>query len=144
MQPICNQLGTEMQILGNRGATGLQPINKIFALWEEYMDSQEKIILEIQAVDKRHGSVLEQYRQALIEMTKKYFTQKEMAEMLNKGGVKITRQGISKYLRKKPITMEELNGKNESGSVNLNQWKKQKTSKKKKEKKVFFNLDKPF
>ena len=108
------------------------------------MDSQEKMILEIQAVDKRYGSVLEQYRQALIEMTKKYFTQKEMAEMLNKGGVKITRQGISKYLRKKPITMEELNGKNESGSVNLNQWKKQKTSKKKKEKKVFFNLDKPF
>jgi len=109
------------------------------------MDSQEKIISEIQSVDKRHGSVLEQYRQALIEMTKKYFTQKEMAKMLNKGGVKITRQGISKYLIKKPITMEELNGNNESGSVNLNQWKKQKTVKKTKSKKpVFFDISKPF
>ena len=67
-----------------------------------------------------------------------------MAEILNKGGIKITQQAISKYLKKRPITMEELNGKNESGSVNLNQWKNQKTSKKKKEKKVFFNLDKPF
>ncbi len=108
------------------------------------MDSQEKILLEIQAIDKHHGSVLEQYRQALLEMTKKYFSQKEMAETLNKGGVKITQQAISKYLKKRPITVAELNGNNDSGSVNLNQWKKQKTSKKKKEKKVIFNLDKPF
>ena len=74
------------------------------------MDSQEKILLEIQAIDKHHGSVLEQYRQALLEMTKKYFSQKEMAEMLNKGGVKITQQAISKYLKKRPITVAELNG----------------------------------
>ena len=67
-----------------------------------------------------------------------------MAEKMNKVGIKISRQAITNYLMKIPITMEELNGKNESGSVNLNQWKKQKTSKKKKEKKVFFNLDKPF
>ena len=77
-------------------------------------------------------------------MTKNYFTHKEMAETLTKGGIKISRQSVSDYLMKIPITMEELNGNNESGSVNLNQWKKQKTSKKKKEKKVIFNLDKPF
>ena len=41
--------------------------------------------------------------------------------------------------------MEELNGKNESGSVNLNQWKKQKTVKKAKSKKpFFFDISKPF
>ena len=109
------------------------------------MDSQEKILLEIQAIDKHHGSVLEQYRQALLEMTKKYFSQKEMAEILNKGGIKITQQAISKYLKKRPITMEELNGNNESGSVNLNQWKKQKTVKKAKSKKpFFFDISKPF
>ena len=108
------------------------------------MDSQEKILLAIKADKKQRGSVLEQYRQALIEMKRRYFSQREMAEMLNKGGVKISQQAVSNYLRTRPITMEELNGKNESGSVNLNQWKKQKTSKKKKEKKVFFNLDKPF
>ena len=105
------------------------------------MDSQEKILLEIQAIDKHHGSVLEQYRQALLEMTKKYFSQKEMAEILNKGGIKITQQAISKYLKKRPITMEELNDKN----VNLNQWKKQKTVKKSRSKKpVFFDISKPF
>ncbi len=108
------------------------------------MDSQEKILLAIKADKKQRGSVLEQYRQALTEMKRRYFSQREMAEMLNQGGVKISQQAVSNYLRKKPITMDELNGSNESGSVNLNQWKKQKTSKKKKEKKVFFNLDKPF
>ena len=108
------------------------------------MDSQKKILLEIQSKKKYRGGILGQYRRLLIEMTKKYFTHKEMAETLTKGGIKISRQSVSDYLMKIPITMEELNGKNESGSVNLNQWKKQKTSKKKKEKKVFFNLDKPF
>ena len=108
------------------------------------MDSQEKILLAIKADKKQRGSVLEQYRQAVTEMKRRYFSQREMAEMLNQGGVKISQQAVSNYLRKRPITMEELNGKNESGSVNLNQWKKQKKSKKKKEKKVIFNLDKPF
>ena len=108
------------------------------------MDSQKKILSEIQSKKKHLGGMLGQYRHLLVEMTKGYFTQKEMVETLDKIGVKITQQSISDYLIKMPITMEELNGKNESGSVNLNQWKNQKTSKKKKEKKVFFNLDKPF
>ncbi len=109
------------------------------------MDSQEKILLEIQSKEKHHGSVLEQYRQALIEMTKKYFTQKEMAKMLNKGGIKITQQAVSNYLRKMPITMEELNGKTESDSVNLNKWKEQKPVRKSRSKKpVIFDLTKAF
>ena len=109
------------------------------------MDSQEKILLAIKADKKQRGSVLEQYRQALTEMKRRYFSQREMAEMLNQGGVKISQQAVSNYLRKMPIIMEELNGKNESGSVNLNQWKKQKTVKKTKSKKpVFFDISKPF
>ena len=109
------------------------------------MDSQEKILLAIKADEKQRGSVLEQYRQALIEMKKRYFSQREMAEMLNQGGVKISQQAVSNYLRKRPITMEELNGNNESGSVNLNQWKKQKSVKKSRSKKpVFFDISKPF
>ena len=105
------------------------------------MDSQEKILLAIKADEKQRGSVLEQYRQALIEMEKRYFSQREMAEMLNQGGVKISQQAVSNYLRKRPITMEELNDKN----VNLNQWKKQKTVKKSRSKKpVFFDISKPF
>lgn len=109
------------------------------------MDSQEKIISEIQSKKKHLGGVLGEYRHLLIEMTKKYFTQKEMAEALGRIGVKISRQSISDYLIKIPITMEELNGNNESGSVNLHQWKKQKTVKKAKSKKpVFFDISKPF
>ena len=75
------------------------------------MDSQEKILLAIQTDKKRRGSVLKQYRQALIEMKRRYFSQREMAEMLNQGGVKISQQAVSNYLRKRPITMEELNDK---------------------------------
>jgi len=108
------------------------------------MDSQEKILLAIKADNKQRGSVLEQYRQALIEMKRRYFSQREMAEMLNKGGVKISQQAVSNYLRKRPITTEELNEGNESNSVNLNQWKEQKASKKKKVKKVIFDLNEPF
>jgi archaellum biogenesis ATPase FlaH len=109
------------------------------------MDSQKKILSEIQSKKKHRGGMLGQHRHLLIEMTKKYFTQKEMAEMMKKVGVKISRQSISDYLIKMPITMEELNGKNESSSVNLNQWKKQKTVKKSRSKKpVFFDISKPF
>ena len=104
------------------------------------MDSQEKILSKIQSEEKQHGSILEQYRQALIEMTRKYFSQKEMAEMLNRGGVKITQQAISKYLNKRPITVAELNG----DTPNFNHWKEVKKSKNKKPKRVIFDLDKPF
>jgi len=109
------------------------------------MDSQKKILLEIKSKKKHRGGMLGQYRHLLIEMTRGYFSQKEMVETLGKIGVKITQQSISDYLIKMPITMEELNGKNESGSVNLNQWKKQKTVKKAKSKKpVFFDINKAF
>ena len=76
---------------------------------EEQNNLQEKLLLAIQADEKQRGSVLEQYRQALIEMKRKYFSHREMAEMLNKGGVKISRQSISNYLQKKPISKTELN-----------------------------------
>jgi hypothetical protein len=109
------------------------------------MDLKKKLILEIKSDKKQRGSVLEQYRPELIEMKRRYFSQREMAEKMNKVGIKISRQAITNYFRKRPITMEELNGKNESGSVNLNQWKKQKTVKKTKSKKpVFFDISKPF
>ena len=109
------------------------------------MDLKKKLILEIKSDKKQRGSVLEQYRPELIEMKRRYFSQREMAEKMNKVGIKISRQAITNYLRKRPITMEELNGKNESSSVNLNQWKKQKTVKKAKSKKpVFFDISKPF
>ena len=104
------------------------------------MDLKKKLILEIKSDKKQRGSVLEQYRSELIEMKRRYFSQREMAEKMNKVGIKISRQAITNYLSKRPITIAELNDKN----VNLNQWKKQKTSKKKKFKKVFFDLDKPF
>ncbi len=81
-------------------------------------------------------------------MKRRYFSQREMAEKMNKVGIKISRQAITNYFRKRPITMEELNGKTESSSkennTNLNKWKEHKKSKKKKPKKVFFDLDKPF
>ncbi len=108
------------------------------------MDLKKKLILEIKSDKKQRGSVLEQYRPELIEMKRRYFSQREMAEKMNKVGIKISRQAITNYLRKRPITMEELNGNNESGSVNLNQWKEQKASKKKKVQKVIFDLNEPF
>ena len=150
MQAICRQNAGEMQAVGRQCAGKVQAVgrqnagNLKYFIRMKQMDSQKKILSEIQSKKKHRGGMLGQHRHLLIEMTKKYFTQKEMAEMLKKIGAKISRQSISDYLIKMPITMEELNGKNESGSVNLNQWKNQKTSKKKKEKKVFFNLDKPF
>ena len=108
------------------------------------MDLKKKLILEIKSDKKQRGSVLEQYRPELIEMKRRYFSQREMAEKMNKVGIKISRQAITNYLRKIPITTEELNGKNESNSVNLNKWKEQKASKKKKVKKVIFDLNEPF
>ena len=109
------------------------------------MDLKKKLILEIESDKKQRGSVLEQYRSQLIEMKRRYFSQREMAEKMNKVGIKISRQAITNYFRKRPITMEELNDKNESGSVDLNQWKKQKTVKKSRSKKpVFFDISKPF
>ena len=108
------------------------------------MDLQKKLISEIKSDTKQRGSVLEQYRPELIEMKRRYFSQREMAEKMNKVGIKISRQAITNYLRKIPITTEELNGKNESNSVNLNKWKEQKASKKKKVKKVIFDLNEPF
>ena len=108
------------------------------------MDLQKKLILEIKSDKKQRGSVLEQYRPELIEMKRRYFSQREMAEKMNKVGIKISRQAITNYLRKRPITMEELNEGNESNSVNLNQWKEQKASKKKKVQKVIFDLNEPF
>ena len=111
------------------------------------MDLKKKLILEIKSDKKQRGSVLEQYRPELIEMKRRYFSQREMAEKMNKVGIKISRQAITNYFRKRPITMEELNGKTESSSkennTNLNKWKEQKVVKKK-EKKVVFNLNKPF
>ena len=53
---------------------------------EEQNNLKEKLFLAIQADTKQRGSVLEQYRQALIEMKRKNFSHREMAEMLNKGG----------------------------------------------------------
>ena len=76
---------------------------------EEQNNLQEKLFLAIQADTKQRGSVLEQYRQALIEMKRKNFSHREMAEMLNKGGVKISQQGISNYLRKRPLSTDEFN-----------------------------------
>jgi arginine repressor len=109
------------------------------------MDSQKKILLEIQSKKKHRGGMLGQYRHLLIEMTKKYFTHKEMAETLNKGGIKISRQSVSDYLMKMPITREELNGKNESDGIDLNQWKNKRPAKKSRSKKpVFFDISKPF
>jgi len=108
------------------------------------MDLKKKLILEIKSDKKQRGSVLEQYRPELIEMKRRYFSQREMAEKMNKVGIKISRQAITNYFRKRPITTEELNGKNESNSVNLNKWKEQKASKKKKVKKVIFDLNEPF
>jgi hypothetical protein len=46
---------------------------------------------------------------------------------------------------KMPITTEELNGKNESNSVDLDKWKRQTAAKKSRSKKpVFFDISKPF
>jgi hypothetical protein len=68
-----------------------------------------------------------------------------MAEMMNKVGIKISRQAITNYLMKMPITTEELNGKNESNSVDLDKWKRQTRAKKSRSKKpVFFDISKPF
>ncbi len=104
------------------------------------MDLKKKLILEIKSDKKQRGSVLEQYRPELIEMKRRYFSQREMAEKMNKVGIKISRQAITNYLNKRPITVAELNGDN----PNFNYWKEHKKSKKKKPKKVFFDLDKPF
>ncbi len=76
---------------------------------EEQNNLQEKLFLAIQADKKQRGSVLEQYRQALIEMKKKCFSHREMAEKMNKVGIKISRQAITNYLRKRPISTEEFN-----------------------------------
>jgi len=109
------------------------------------MNSEKKIISEIQSKKKHLGGILGQYRHLLIEMKRRYFTQKEMVEMLDKMGVKITQQSVSDYLIKMPITREELNGKNESDSVDLNQWKNKRPAKKSRSKKpVFFDISKPF
>ena len=63
------------------------------------MDLKKKLILEIKSDKKQRGSVLEQYRQELIEMKRRYFSQREMAEKMNKVGIKISRQAITNYLR---------------------------------------------
>ena len=44
------------------------------------MDLKKKLILEIKSDKKQRGSVLEQYRPELIEMKRRYFSQREMAE----------------------------------------------------------------
>ena len=113
------------------------------------MDLKKKLILEIKSDKKQRGSVLEQYRSELIEMKRRYFSQREMAEKMNKVGIKICRQAITNYFRKKPITTEELNGITDSPSkennTNLKKWKEQKTVKKTRSKKpVFFDISKPF
>ena len=104
------------------------------------MDLKKKLILEIKSDKKQRGSVLEQYRPELIEMKRRYFSQREMAEKMNKVGIKISRQAITNYFNKRPITVAELNG----DTPNLNRWKNVRQSKKKKPKKVFFDLSKPF
>jgi hypothetical protein len=109
------------------------------------MDLHKKLISEIRADKKQRGSILEEYRPALIEMKRRYFSHREMAEMMNKVGIKISRQAITNYLMKMPITTEELNGKNESNSVDLDKWKRQTAAKKSRSKKpVFFDISKPF
>lgn len=78
---------------------------------EKQKYSQEKLLLEIQSTVKHRGGILGQYRHLLIEMVKRYFTHGDMVEMLSKINVKISRQSISSYLLKVPITRDELNAK---------------------------------
>jgi len=128
------------------------------------MGVKENLILKVANKDVQSRSQLEQYRQVLIEMRKKYFTQKEMAELLNSEGIQITQQSISLYLKKFPITKVELSGagiceknKNKKGrkakgkkreivedQIDLKEWKDQKSSMQKEKQKVLFDLNKPF
>lgn len=128
------------------------------------MDIKEKLLLKIEKKEMHYRSKLHQFRGVLVEMKKKYLTQKEIAEMLNDSGVPITQQAISQYLTKHPITKNELKEKavieniikdkcsNKKGGkkniinqkIDLQEWAEGNKENIESEKEVLFDLNKPF
>ena len=58
-------------------------------------------------VGDRRGK-LDDYREVLAEMGKRYFTQQQMAAVFCNAGIQISQQAISSYLKKYPLSTLEL------------------------------------
>jgi len=118
-----------------------------------------KLLEAVQNLPPKQRSVLDGCRLALIELHKKFYTQREMAELLNANGIEISQPAISQYLKRHPFTKDELKEiekdlikpiktkqtkKKEQNSQTSDEFWKKPQQQKEQNKKFEVNLDKPF
>ena len=100
-------------------------------------DIDDELLDLAKSLPVKYRSKLDQYRHVLIELHRKFYTQREMSEILQGNGVDISQQAISQYLQRHPFTKDELK-QVESGLVKSDTAKSKQTQKTKEDSKSFW------
>lgn len=106
-------------------------------------DLKAEMLEKVHSMKGDRRGILDDYRDVLAEMKKRYFSQQQMATVFCNAGIQISQQAISAYLKKHPLGNQELNNLVRNSSVSKQSQTKGK-SKTQSQNKVIFDLNKPF
>ncbi len=107
------------------------------------IDIKTEMLEKVHSMKGDRRGILDDYRDVLVEMKKRYFTQQQMATVFCNAGIQISQQAISAYLKKHPLDNQELNNSARNAPSSKQSQTKEK-SKTKSQNKVIFDLNKPF
>ncbi|MBN2642503.1 MAG: hypothetical protein JXR78_12685 [Victivallales bacterium] len=106
-------------------------------------DLKAEMLEKVHSMKGDRRGKLDDYREVLAEMGKRYFTQQQMAAVFCNAGIQISQQAISSYLRKHPLNTLEFKDSVKTYPAPRESQTGGK-SQKQRHGKIIFDLNKPF